>query len=154
MEDGHEQEYTYRDAAGNPFMVAKWDPALEDWVTRHSHDDIHVPDQNKWEIAVIDRLAWESTEAVKQLSTELSKLNGVMYAERDQLKDDALKCYGDHHRPTLGGCPDVFSDAKVIGSHESNLHMKPDDRMYLCHLCPYVHGYVIPEVRWRKGMYK
>jgi hypothetical protein len=150
MEDGQEQEYTYRDEAGQPFMVAKYDPALEDWVERHAHDDIHVPDAAKWEIAVIDSLAWQSTEVVKQLGAEMSQLNGVMYTERDQLKEDALKCYGEHHRPQ-DRCPDVFSDSKVIGNHESNRNIPKDDRMYLCHLCPFVHGYVIPTIRHKKG---
>lgn len=150
MEDGKEVEYTYRDEAGQPFMVAKYDPALEDWVARHSHDDIHVPDHQKWEIAVIDKLSWEGTQVIQQLGAQLSAANGVMYTERDQLKEDALKCYGDHHRPT-DTCGDVFSDAKLVGSHESNSKVPKDDRMYLCHLCPFVHGVVIPQVRHAKG---
>ena len=37
--------------------------------------------------------------------------------------------------------------AKVIGNHESNKYMKDNDKMYLCHLCPFVHGYVAPQAR-------
>jgi hypothetical protein len=151
MEDGKEQEYMFRDAGGQPFMVAQYDPALEDWVERHSHDDRHdLTDQQKWEIAVIDKLSWETTEVCKQIGAELSQLNGAMYTERDQLKEDALKCFGDHHRPK-DTCPDVFSDSKLVGNHESNKNVPKDQRMYLCHLCPFVHGVVIPQVRHAKG---
>jgi hypothetical protein len=150
-EDGQEREYTYRDEAGNPFMVAKWDPALEDWMERHSHSGRQdLTDLPKMEVATIDQLAWDSTEVIKQIGAEMSQLNGAMYTERDQLKDDALKCFGDHHRPKTG-CIDVFSESKLIGSHESNRNIPKDQQMYLCHLCPFVHGYVIPQIRHKKG---
>jgi len=150
MEDGHEREMTYRTDDG-PVMVAKWDPALEDWVTRHAHDDINLPDIQKWDLAYIDKLTWEATDVVKQIQTGLKDSHGLMYTERDQLKDDAMRCFGDHHRPK-DSCPDVFSESRLIGNHESQQGMPPNQRMYLCHLCPFVHGYVIPKVRRAKGM--
>ena len=150
MEDGREVEVTYRNDRGMPTMVHKWDPALEDWVARHAHDDIHIPDIEKWDLAYIDKLTWDATNIVKQIQTGLKDSHGVMYDERDQLKDDAMACFNEHHRPT-DRCMDVFSESKVIGSHESQKGIKPNDRMFLCHLCPFVHGYVIPKVRHKKG---
>jgi hypothetical protein len=134
MEDGREQEFTYRDEAGKPFMVPKYDPALEDWVDRHAHDDIHRPDAEKWDIAVVDNLTWQATDVVRHMKTSLEDSHGVMYSERDQLKDDAMKCFGEHHRPK-DSCMDVFSESKLIGNHESQRHIPKSERMYLCHLC-------------------
>jgi len=152
IEHGQEVEHVYRDPHGMPVMVAKYDPALEDWITRHEHADIHIPDFQKYDLAFIDRDTWQAYDVVAQIKEGMSKDHGVMYAERDQLKDDALKCYGEHHRPKTS-CIDVFSESKLIGSKESRHHLAPDERMYLCHLCPFVHGYVVPQIRLKRGDY-
>lgn len=87
---------------------------------------------------------------VMSLKKEMEEATGALYTERDQVKEDAMECFNRHHRPTTG-CVDVFSEAKLLGGHESNKRMPMNDRMYLCHACPFVHGYVIPKVRSAKG---
>jgi hypothetical protein len=150
---GEHEEFTYKDAAGAPIMVAKYDPSLEDWVERHLHpeipDEIHGQPTKKHDVWATDQATWNATDVVATAQRELQQMMGAFYGERDELKDEAMKCFNEHHRPT-DSCIDVFSDDKLIGNHESNKHMPKNDRMYLCHLCPFVHGYVIPEVRSRK----
>jgi hypothetical protein len=147
-EDGKTQEHWFRDEAGQQVLVPKWDPSLEDWTARHEHLD--VPETvKKHDLWSIDQLSWDATDVVMHLQQSMREATGNAYAERDELKDEAMKCFEAHHRPS-DACPDVFSEAKQLGGHESNKHMPPNDRLYLCHLCPFVHGYVIPEVRRRK----
>ena len=148
-EDGKQQEYTFRDDDGAAVMVAQYDPSLEDWVTRHEHADI--PESvKKHDVWGTDQLTWQTVDVMARVRQDMLDATGEMYLERDELKEDALSCFEKHHRPQLT-CPDAFAEGKVIGGHESNKHMPREDRMYLCHLCPFVHGYVIPQVRNAKG---
>lgn len=152
IEDGREVDYVFMDPDTNlPVMVAEHDPALEDWMTRHEHPDVPETFQ-KHQLYSADGEAF-AAGFMASLKKEIHEATGNMYAERDELKDDALKCFEAHHRPK-DSCIDVFDESKIIGGHESNKHMKPKDKMYLCHACPFVHGYVIPDVRYKKGMYK
>lgn len=150
IEDGQEVEHIYRDDDGLPTMVAQYDPALEDWITRHSHDDIPLPDAEKFALWFTNQQTWNTADVIATVKKEMGDALGSMYIERDELKDDALYCFEKHNRPTTS-CPDVFSEGKVIGSHESNKRIDPQQRMYLCHACPYVHGYVVPKARHAKG---
>lgn len=145
------EEFTFRDTDGRTVMVAQFDPSLEDWVARHEHADI--PETvRKHDLWSVDETTWNATDVVTTIQRELRDSTGRLYIERDELKEDALACFEMHHRPK-DSCPDVFSDERIVGGHESNRRMKKDDRLYLCHLCPFVHGYIIPQVRRRKGMY-
>ncbi len=146
-EDGKMQEYFFRDEAGQQMLVAKYDPALEDWVQRHEHLDI--PEQqmpHRHDLWSIDQLTWDTGRVMEMAKGSMMDSTGQMYQERDELKDDAFNCFIAHHRPK-DSCPDVFTAPKVIGNHESNKYMKDNEKMYLCHLCPFVHGYVAPKAR-------
>lgn len=141
---GQHEEYTFRDDQGNAVMVAQYDPALEDWMERHDHPHPeHIKIHDLWQT---DQQTWQATDVVATVRKEISEQTGRSYVERDELKDAALECFEKHHRPT-DSCIDVFSEDRLIGNHESNQHMAPNDRMYLCHLCPFVHGYVMPRIR-------
>jgi hypothetical protein len=144
-EDGKMQEYWFKDEGGQQMMVAKYDPALEDWADRHEHRDI--PETvHKHDLWSIDQLTWDTGQVMQMAKNSMMESTGQMYMERDELKADAFTCFEAHHRPK-DSCPDVFSPAKIIGNHESNKHMADKDKMYLCHLCPFVHGYVMPKER-------
>lgn len=145
-DDGKTQEYWFKDEGGQQMMVAQYDPALEDWVERHGHQEI--PDElvHKHDLWSIDQLTWDTGKVMDMAKQSMMGATGEMYAERDELKADAFSCFEEHHRPK-DSCPDVFSDSKVIGNHESNKRIPKDDKMYLCHLCPFVHGYVMPQAR-------
>lgn len=149
-ENGQEKDYIFRGDDGMPVMVAQYDPALEDWIERHDHPNIPIPDQQKFGLWHTDQQTWQAADVVATLKKELGEAMGSLYKERDELKDDAMACFEQHHRPKTS-CPDVFSESKLIGNHISNKHIKPDQRMYMCHACPYVHGFVIPAARHAKG---
>ena len=88
---------------------------------------------------------------VMSLKKEMEEATGSLYTERDQVKEDAMECFNRHGRPT-DSCIDVFDESKILGGRrESNRRMPMISGMYLCHACPYVHGYVIPAVRHAKG---
>ena len=156
MEDGREVEHVYRNPDGSPVLVAAYDPSLEDWITRHGHEDVNQPDHLKFDLWHVDQITWDAENIVRKTQNDLQEAHGRMYTERDELKDDAMACFNRHGRPK-DSCTDVFSESKVIGGgHDSNKvsqFIAPNDRMFLCHLCPFVHGYVIPNVRARKGYY-
>jgi hypothetical protein len=152
MEDGREVDYVFRGEDGLPVMVAAYDPALEDWMTRHEHPEVPEDRMRKYDIYATDQASLDAGFAT-HLKKELEQAQGTFYSERDQVKEDAMKCFNEHNRPT-DGCIDVFSESKILGGHESNKRMHPKHRMYLCHACPFVHGYVIPDVRHKKGMYR
>ena len=152
MEDGKEVEYIFRDESGQVSMVPLYDPALEDWMTRHEHAEVPEDKMRKHDIYWTDQESFNSG-IVMSLKKEMEDATGQMYTERDQVKEDAMACFNAHHRPT-DGCMDVFSESKLLGGHESNKRIPVNDRMFLCHACPFVHGYVIPDVRHKKGYYK
>lgn len=149
IEDGREVEYIFRDETGQICMVAMYDPALEDWMTRHEHAEVPEDRMRKHDIYATDQQSFNAG-IVMSLKKEMEEAHQTAYTERDQVKEDALACFEKHNRPT-DGCMDVFSEAKLLGGHESNKRMPMNDRMYLCHACPFVHGYVIPKVRSAKG---
>jgi hypothetical protein len=151
IEDGREVDYVFRDEGGNAVMVPAYDPALEDWMTRHEHPEVPEDRMRKHDIYATDQATFAAGFAAS-LKKELEEATHTLYTERDQVKEDAMQCFNEHHRPT-DGCMDVFSEAKLLGGHESNRRMPMDQRMYLCHACPFVHGYVIPDVRHKKGYY-
>lgn len=146
-EDGKTQEYWFKDEGGQQMLVAQYDPSLEDWVQRHEHLDI--PERampHRHDLWSIDQLAWDTGKVMEMAKGSMLGETGKMYQERDELKDEAFACFIEHRRPS-DSCPDVFTESKLIGNHESNKHIQPDQKMYLCHLCPYVHGMVLPQVR-------
>jgi len=152
IEDGREVEYIFKDAQGQVAMVAMYDPALEDWMGRHEHPEVPEDRMRKHDLYATDQASFNAG-FIASMKKEIEEAHQASYSERDQVKEDAMECFNRHHRPTTG-CMDVFSEAKLLGGHESNKRMPVNDRMYLCHACPFVHGYVIPDVRARKGMYR
>ena len=145
-------DYVFRDEGGKPVMVAAFDPALEEWMTRHEHPEVPDDRMRKHDLYSTDQETFNAGFAA-QLKKEMEEATHNLYTERDQIKEDAIECFNRHGRPQ-DRCIDVFSESKVLGGHESNRRMNPKDRMYLCHACPFVHGYVIPDVRHKKGYYK
>jgi hypothetical protein len=144
---GETQEYVFRNEDGSPVMVAQYDPALEDWYERHDHPHPdHIKIHDLWET---DQQTWSTADVVATVRKEISEQTGKAYMERDELRDAAVECFHRHGMPK-DSCIDVFSEEKQIGNHESNKNMAPHDRMYLCHLCPFVHGYVMPRIRAEK----
>jgi hypothetical protein len=146
------------------------DALLEDYIQRHMHgltEETHpgavhyVLDDSQIDPTVAfhqggtlseaDRESLES-KAFDIVRDHLTK-QGRHVAEdlRDEVKDDAMKCWERHGRVEYPGklCPDYRSASKVLGRR----NMNKEDRAYLCTFCPYQVGVEV-EKRWRAGGYK
>ena len=92
---------------------------------------------------------WEGhqDEIMKGLKERWTGFNPEVYATYDTYREDALRCYSLHRRPT-GGC---------IDWHVDNRRLTPEDwkgrEVYLCDFCP-VASTVVTEMRHKRGMYK
>ncbi len=129
------------------------DGALNAIVDRHQHTDIPDSKIKGGKVFVCDVATWQKLGgpegALTHMKAELRK-NQIEIAEfRDELGDDAMKCFNQHHRPQYG-CSDYCSDEKTLGRKEG---VPPDKRQYLCFYCP-VQSFVTTQVRWKKGWYK
>jgi hypothetical protein len=136
------------DYEGHPSM----DMALIEVCKMHEHNDI--PDRAKkgGQLFGVDTETYDKLDPVTVINKELAKAEVQMHDFRDELKEEAMKCFNAHGRPGEGdGCPDFESEAKTIGRKAG---IPKDKRMFLCHFCPFTHGVVVVENRRKKGMYK
>src|SRR5262249_31101851 len=104
---------------------------------------------------------WDAVDVTTRIRTELQKLTGDWYEERNEYLDAAVRCYNAHGNPDMGHkCIDFMDDTKRIGKAEykdddGNIHRVPNRfRQYLCYQCPYMHSVINVELRWRRGLYK
>lgn len=84
------------------------------------------------ELSLIDES--RLTEAVHD-----GRLEEFLKQEREQYKEDALRCYNLHNRPTYGvgygaGCQDYRQKSRAIGRTAG---LPPEEWNYLCDFCPY-----------------
>lgn len=158
-EDG--QDFVFRDDTGLPVMVPAYDPVLEDFTEKHRHhyDDNQLGFSGVIQVMAVDQKTWDSVDMVTKVKTELQKQTGQFYAESDEYKDAAIRCYNDHGNPdTTTGCRDYLSDSKRIGPAQyqadgQTIRVPDKYRQYLCYVCPFQQAYVQVELRKRKGYY-
>ena len=157
-------DFTYKDPdTGLPTMVPQFDPMLEDFVEKHEHgleDSTHLA-SGVIEVMQVEQKTWEAMDVVAMVKGQIHAQTSQWYEDRDTYREGAIECYNKHGNPTLEeGCPDYLDDSKMIGKAEYHdedgrtITVPKKFRQYLCHQCPYVHSYVIPEVRRKKGMYR
>jgi len=155
------EEYIYRDDKGLPIMVPAYDPVLEDFIVRHEHgldEQKFVNGQviNVWQV---DQKTWDSVDMVTKIKTELQAQTNRSFEDRDEYREGAARCYTEHGNPDLSsGCRDFMDDSKRIGAASYKIDGKVYPvsnrfRVYLCHMCPYMHAYVQVELRQRRGGY-
>lgn len=103
-------------------------------IIRIEEDELELLDPRKLQQAMLD-----------------NTLEEYIRGEREQYKDDALKCYNLHNRPVVGfpGCPDYRSDDKAIGRVKG---VADEEKMYVCDFCPY-QSYVDYHKRKKAGLY-
>lgn len=151
-----------KDEEGMPKMVPAYDPMLEDFVERHEHElpDKAVTHGDQIQVIAVDQKTWDTMDMVTQVKTELQRQTGEVYAENDEHRQDALKCYNAHGNPDIStGCRDYKSDSKLIGKWNyddgegHHFTIPPDYRQYLCYMCPFQQTAIAVELRRRKGMY-
>ena len=150
------------------------DVVLQDWIDRHLHsvplDEIPGPLHPGANIAVVDMpditrsekflsmpiedqeraLERIEGEAVISLQSELMRTTQQVFEYRDDLRDEAAKCYLAHHSPSYPGqpCIDFRDDSKRVGRTQ----VPPKLQKYLCHFCPYSTTIMV-ELRRRRGAY-
>jgi len=150
------------DDDGLPKMVPKYDPMLEDFVEKHSHNR---PDNEVIggliRVWVVDQRTWDAVDVTTRVRSELQKNTGDWYEERSEYLDAALKCYNAHGNPDMGNkCPDFLDDSKRIGHAEYTgddgqvIRVPNRFRQYLCYQCPYMQSHIMTEIRWRQGLYR
>jgi hypothetical protein len=145
------------------------DPLVEDYIERHMHglteethpgaipyvlDDSQIDPNLANHVGPLSEADQESFESKAfAIVRDHQSKQGRHVAEdlRDEVKDDAMKCWERHGRVEYPGklCPDYRSGAKVLGKR----NMNKEDRAYLCTFCPYEVGVEV-EKRWRRGGYK
>lgn len=143
------------------------DRLLQDWIDRHMHGipiDRHpggrIFPMGEPELAIapnltllsereqeIDRDLFEraAVETVKAVLAQ--QQHDVLVEFRDELKEDAVKCFNKHRRPTA--CVDYHASHKKLGGRGQ----KDDELAYLCTYCP-VESVVTVRKRAQRGDYR
>jgi hypothetical protein len=94
-------------------------------------------------------------------SKGIDEFDASYYATNNTFREDALKCYAKHLRPT-DGCPDYKTDKmRLLPNTKAERRdaglpdpkNAPGPKNYLCNFCP-VQSVVDQKLRAMKGMYK
>lgn len=83
-----------------------------------------------------------------EVKKELMKNEVEVREISNDLKEEALKCFSAHGRPT-GACVEYCDDSKSIGRKTG---VPKSKRMFLCLFCP-VQEYYQHKIRGSKGLY-
>ena len=157
------ERHVIRDDEGLPKMVPMFDPMLEAFVEKHNHDlpDKMITHADQIQIVQVAQKTWDAMDILTKVRTELQQATGEVYTENAEYREAAIKCYQNHGSPDLqDGCTDFMSESKQIGKWNYDdgeghkITIDPKYRQYMCHLCPFMHAYVVVELRRRKGFYK
>ena len=155
-------DFIYRDEEGLPQMVAAFDPILEDFVEKHSHgrEDRDVIG-GLIQVYQVDQKTWDTMDVVTKIQTELQRQTNEWYDERDEYREEALKCYNRHGNPDIdSGCSDYMNEDRRIGpatyddGDGHTITVPPKYRQYLCYVCPFQQTYIQVELRRRRGAYR
>ena len=137
--------YNMLDYDGPP----EYDMELQDVIERHltqasdPRPDSHLSMIFRCEAETASKLDMET-----EIKQELMKNEIEVREIRNDLKEDALKCFGKHGRPEAD-CLDYCDDSKTIGR---KVGVPKSKRMYLCMFCP-VQEYYQYKIRSSKGLY-
>jgi hypothetical protein len=136
-------------------VMPDYDPALPPAfdAVLHEIDKRHGGDTETPHYRTIERIsekAWENMplrrQMVKQMWSETTGFTPAYYDARDTLKDDAVKCFQQHHRQVP--CIDYQDSSKRLGNPAAAdrarlaREMRDEDikhsaiRIYLCNFCP------------------
>lgn len=126
------------------------DMELREIVDRHmGQAQDKDPEHHRANLFYVDDEDAKLIDVESQLQKDLQDVRVFIRDTRDELKVDALKCYGRHNRPK-GGCPDWKDTSKIIGRKSG---VAREDLQYLCQFCP-VNSHVEFKERQKRGMYK
>lgn len=156
------ERYVYKDDEGNAVMVPAYDPLMEDFVRKHEHglDDNRIVRGELIQVWAVDQKTWDSMDVVTKIKGHLSEVMKQNYAEKDEYREEAAKCYNAHGNPDIAlGCRDYKDDSKRIGpatyeDDDGNTITVPAQfRHYLCYMCPFQQSVIQVEMRRRRGAY-
>lgn len=136
----------------------EYDVLLQRWIDEHLHGipvDLHpggrvfVKDASNFDHSGAGGAIEE--QMVEEVRAELAAVNLEVYAMRDSVKEDAVKCHRQHKQPSWPGkpCIDYKTESKSLGRKD----VPEEFRQYQCTYCPY-NETVTVEMRRRNGMYK
>lgn len=145
---GAERDYTFKHEDGSTILVPEFDPVLEDVVGRHGHDRPDTEVMQFIKVFPVDQATYEKMDVVTELKKELAEQTGEFFEEATYYRDEAVKCYNQHHNPQ-GTCIDYLDDSKRLGSSE----IPKQYQTFLCHMCPIQQSYINVELRHRAGYY-
>jgi hypothetical protein len=127
------------------------DALLENWVERHMHG--YSVDQHPGgrvfafvgrDIEVhggrLDGVGVDIAYEVEHVRSELAQAGHEIFELKDELKDDAQKCFVRHSRPSYPDkkCIDYHDDSKWLGRKEKvEGQTVAVQQGYLCSYCPY-----------------
>lgn len=156
-EDG--TDYVYKDDDGKVVMVPAYDPILEDFVVKHTHDrpDNEVLQGQVIRVWQVDQKTWDSVDLVTKVKNELAAQTGTWYEDRDVYREGAIECYNAHGNPTIHNkCKDFMDDSKLIGkktyvTEDRDVNIPKPFRQYLCYQCPYFQSEIVSKQRWKNG---
>lgn len=131
------------------------DVLLEDIVSRHRFSDGTEHIGKLADVAEEDwRDSYRRNQILEQIKAAVEKSTGMpseWYATKATYQEEALKCYGQHHRPKEG-CIDYRDSNKRLGN-PTRAGWQAGPRVWLCDFCP-CHRWVETQVRYQKGDYK
>lgn len=153
MEGNVEVSRTIRHEDNNTVvMVPEFDPLLEDFVARHSHQRPEIETMNYIKTFEVDQATWDNADVVGQFKKELAGITGAFFEESEHYKDEAVKCYNAHGNPDIHSrCPDFRDSSKLIGPQGDKV--PPKYQVHLCVMCPYMQSHLATEMRWKAGLY-
>lgn len=126
----------------------EYDQELRELCDRHNAQ-VPDPDNCKAIIFRTDPETAQKLDVETALKGEMKNHDVIIQEIRDDLKDEALKCYDKHNRPD-GGCIDWCAEEKTIGRKTG---VPKEHRQYLCMYCP-VGSWVATQERHQMGLYK
>jgi hypothetical protein len=117
-------------------------------------------------LATVNEVSWNNPKRRAEIISQLTKaqaetdpgLGSVLYAARDNFKENAMKCWREHNRTK--NCQDYKSDRKKLipdtrgDRKELGLNTRSSARpgTSLCVFCPY-HSVVMERARKAQGFY-
>jgi hypothetical protein len=137
----------------------EYDIHLQRWIDEHLHG-MSVDDHPGGRVFIKEASQFDHSgeaggaieeQMVEEVRAELAQANLEVYAMRDGIKEDAVKCHRKQGQPSYPGkpCRAYKDDSKRVGRND----VPAEFQQYMCTYCPYEET-VRVQKRWDAGQYK